>query len=91
MPFVGESSPPIVLSRVVFPEPEGPSSAMNSPDFIFDENPEMTDCDFFPFPYFLKILFRLIMVCIVYETVLFVRLDFFCYSRMVVACNYYYG
>ena len=39
VPFVGESNPPITLSRVVFPEPEGPTIAVNSPSSIFRVTP----------------------------------------------------
>ena len=30
LPFVGESSPPIIFNKVVFPEPDGPTNPVNS-------------------------------------------------------------
>ena len=34
LPAVMSSKPPIMLNRVVFPEPEGPTIAVNSPSLI---------------------------------------------------------
>ncbi len=36
------SSPAIILSRVDLPQPEGPTSAMNSPSSMDSETPWMT-------------------------------------------------
>ena len=31
LPFVGVSNPPMMFNKVVLPEPEGPTTAVNSP------------------------------------------------------------
>jgi hypothetical protein len=44
-PLVGESSPPSKFSKVVFPEPEGPTMAANSPSSN-DRSMPLTACTF---------------------------------------------